>query len=238
MDEMELASSPVLTRGLDIDSLALDASIGTTDSSSDMGEAAAWRRGRSAVTPLLWGAAQFVLDQLPVGVVLTDGALRVTMTNRALDARFQAQDGVMLREGTFTLMDPQAHRQLMEGVAAHTEGSAQVRFAVRARRTGARTDLHVLVTPVRDGQWSIWVFDPAGTRGLSHELLRDLHGLTDAEAKVASALFMGRSTKEVAVTLSISVNTVKAHLKGIFRKCGVRSQAELSQLLALGCWNI
>jgi DNA-binding CsgD family transcriptional regulator len=67
--------------------------------------------------------------------------------------------------------------------------------------------------------------------------LRDLHGLTEAEAKVASALFMGRSTKEAALSLGISVNTVKAHLKGIFRKCGVRSQAELSQLLALGCWT-
>lgn len=192
------------------------------------------RSGAADSTSTVSAAVQFVLDQLPVGVAVTDSALNVVVTNVALDSRVQAEDGVTLRERFFALTDAEAQQQLVMRIAElGAMGAVPATFALRARRGLSQPDLHVAVSSVRDRQWCIWVFDPQGPRELSASLLRDLHGFTDAEAKVASALFMGRSTKEAAAALEISVNTVKAHLKGIFRKCGVRSQAELSQLLAL-----
>jgi DNA-binding CsgD family transcriptional regulator len=244
MDDMiEVTNAALVRGGSGGDSLEFGAGKRRDGLPSEEGleEGTPWQGGtRSTATPVLWGAAQFLLDQVPVGVALMDGSMRVAVTNRALDARIHAQDGVMLRDEMFVLTDAQAHKQLSECIAKAESGedSGPVKFAVRARRPASRPDLHLLVTCVRGGHWCIWVFDPLGSRELSTTVLRDLHGLTEAEAKVASALFTGCSTKEAAATLGISVNTVKAHLKGIFRKCGVRSQAELSQLLALGCWNI
>jgi len=51
---------------------------------------------------------------------------------------------------------------------------------------------------------------------------------------VARSLFAGRSVEETAKELDLSLNTVRTHLKQIFTKCEVNSQAELLHLLAMG----
>ena len=56
-------------------------------------------------------------------------------------------------------------------------------------------------------------------------------GLTEQEGRTAQLAAGGLSNIEIAVELSISVNTVKAHLKVAFRKCGVGSRAGLRQVL-------
>ena len=61
-----------------------------------------------------------------------------------------------------------------------------------------------------------------------------MYGLTPAQARVARSLFAGRSVEETAGALDLSLNTVRTHLKQIFTKCEVNSQAELMHLLALG----
>lgn len=55
------------------------------------------------------------------------------------------------------------------------------------------------------------------------------HELTPGEVEVADAVTRGLTNKEVAAELFMSVNTVEAHLKRIFRKQGVRSRTELAE---------
>jgi DNA-binding CsgD family transcriptional regulator len=52
--------------------------------------------------------------------------------------------------------------------------------------------------------------------------------LTPTETKVAALVASGGTNREVADTLFISVNTVEAHLKRIYRKLGIRSRTELA----------
>src|SRR3546814_20372057 len=54
--------------------------------------------------------------------------------------------------------------------------------------------------------------------------------LTPREAEVRDLLLRGCSTDAVALRLSISRHTVKAHRKAIFRKLGISSLAELLSL--------
>ena len=56
--------------------------------------------------------------------------------------------------------------------------------------------------------------------------------LTPTETKVANLVAGGSTNREVADTLFISVNTVEAHLKRIYRKLGIRSRTELASVLA------
>ncbi|MGP8193207.1 MAG: response regulator transcription factor [Methylovirgula sp.] len=62
------------------------------------------------------------------------------------------------------------------------------------------------------------------------ESLRAL-GLTRAEADVGVLLGAGLSPREVSERLEIKIATVRAHLKRIFQKLGLRRQAELVQLV-------
>ncbi len=53
----------------------------------------------------------------------------------------------------------------------------------------------------------------------------DLPTLTEREREVLSLLAQGKTNKEIAETLVITINTVKRHLKAIFEKLGVHTRA-------------
>jgi ATP/maltotriose-dependent transcriptional regulator MalT len=55
--------------------------------------------------------------------------------------------------------------------------------------------------------------------------------LTETERRVAALVAEGKSNKEVAAELFVSVNTVETHLSKIYGKLGVRSRGELAQRL-------
>lgn len=55
----------------------------------------------------------------------------------------------------------------------------------------------------------------------------DGSALTETERRVADLVAEGRSNKEVAATLFVSVRTVEANLTKVYRKLGLRSRAEL-----------
>ncbi|HWN22208.1 MAG TPA: helix-turn-helix transcriptional regulator [Gaiellaceae bacterium] len=56
--------------------------------------------------------------------------------------------------------------------------------------------------------------------------------LTPAEARVAALVAEGRTNKEVAAKLFISVHTVEAALTRVYSKLGVRSRTELAGKMA------
>jgi len=61
---------------------------------------------------------------------------------------------------------------------------------------------------------------PAGTDGLSR------YGLSDREADVLRALVAGKGYKEIAYDLHISVDTVRSHIRKVYRKLQVHSAPE------------
>lgn len=62
-------------------------------------------------------------------------------------------------------------------------------------------------------------------------VLRELFGLTAAEARLACVLAVEGDLRRVADQLSLSVETVRTQLKAVFSKTGTRRQSELLQLL-------
>lgn len=57
--------------------------------------------------------------------------------------------------------------------------------------------------------------------------------LSAAEQKVAQLASVGRSNREIAAELFITVATVEAHLTRVYRKLGVRSRSGLTGALSL-----
>jgi DNA-binding NarL/FixJ family response regulator len=56
--------------------------------------------------------------------------------------------------------------------------------------------------------------------------------LTPTEQEVAELVGRGLTNREVAQSLFLSVSTVEANLRRIYRKVGVRSRTELSRRLS------
>ncbi len=82
------------------------------------------------------------------------------------------------------------------------------------------------------GRLLLVLSDLGGTAaGLVSEL-RELFGLTLAEAEVAAAIFDGADAAEIAVTRTVAETTVRKQIAHVFRKLDVNRQAELVRLLA------
>lgn len=84
------------------------------------------------------------------------------------------------------------------------------------------------------------LFDELGARLWSAKAERELarlagrrrtEGLTETERRVAALVASGKSNKEVASELFVTVHTVESNLTRIYEKLGVRSRTELARRL-------
>ena len=74
----------------------------------------------------------------------------------------------------------------------------------------------------------------------SGETLRARHAthgideLTPQELQVATMAANGRSNKEIATELFLSIKTIEAHLHRVYRKLGIRSRSALPPIVGTG----
>jgi len=187
------------------------------------------------------GLGRIILDKLDRGVVLLDARGRVLDANSLAIRLLKAGDGMALRSGRFVFADAALDLRLSRMIAQRDGGAAggTATIAARVSRSGG-TSYRVVITPVprdadeRDVAFVALIYAPDAQRDISTDVLRELYALTPAQAQVARSLFAGRSVEESAAALNLSLNTVRTHLKQIFTRCEVQSQAELLHLLAQG----
>lgn len=75
------------------------------------------------------------------------------------------------------------------------------------------------------------IMDPVKKPVVSRKLLAKLFGLTATEVEVALLFANGRNALEIAAMRQASYETVRSHLKSIFRKTGTNRQSELAALV-------
>jgi DNA-binding CsgD family transcriptional regulator len=187
------------------------------------------------------GLGRIILDKLDRGVVVLDAHGRVLDANSLALRVLEAGDGMALRSGRFVFADAALDARLSRLLDRRGSVAAERNTALTARvRRSNSASYRVVITPVpegadeRDVAFVALIYAPDEQRDISTDVLRELYALTPAQAHVARSLFAGRSVEESAAALNLSLNTVRTHLKQIFTRCEVQSQAELLHLLAQG----
>jgi DNA-binding CsgD family transcriptional regulator len=124
------------------------------------------------------------------------------------------------------------------GAVAGTPGAARC-GGIAIERGEDRLPLTVLVAPFRPKRAGFGAPQPAAlvfirdpeTSSLAVEVLRDLFGLTPAQAAVAGRLAEGENLEHIAAKLRITLHTARDHLKVAFAKTGTSRQSQLVALL-------
>lgn len=181
------------------------------------------------------------LDHLSFGVVLLDGTGRVLDANTAVQELFRVGSGVTCQpDGTLRLggsADVELRRWIL---SAHEVHATHAVWHIR-RSHGPRLSVVIIPLALRgtawtgiDPRWLVLIFDPGRNVRASSELVaRDL-GISLREAEIACLLLAGSHLHQIASKLSVSINTVRSHLKAVFAKTGCASQADLIRRLAMG----
>jgi DNA-binding CsgD family transcriptional regulator len=187
---------------------------------------------------------RFILDRLRRAVIVIDSHAVPVFVNALATEVLMRGDVVSIHSGRLMVSSRKARVQFDTFIDRDVQGSQSAPDTLMLRlERGCELPASQLLAMRLDGagtsdgpapSFIILLFEPHANRHIETRVLIELHGLSHAEARVAAMLFECRSIKQTACRLSISMGTAKTHLKHVFQKCEVCSQAELLQLLALG----
>ena len=90
---------------------------------------------------------------------------------------------------------------------------------------GTRVPVEVSSVPLKNGERVVGVFGLIEERPDDTTTAPHPH-LTPRQVEVLRLLEQGRSTKQIAAELHLSTETVKNHIRGLFRALGVNSRLE------------
>ena len=184
-----------------------------------------------------------VFDRLVLGVILLDKAGRVSYANRSAAELLGQQPGLAdASSAPAKAGDPRtdALRRFM-GTERPTNRGALV-FPHPEDDRPLQTFMTPLSWPesAREARErfvrALFIGDPSRTSGQPADILRELYGLTQSEARLAIQLATDHSLAQAAEHLGIAISTARSVLKTLFAKTGTNRQASLVRLLVTGPW--
>ncbi|WGF87926.1 helix-turn-helix transcriptional regulator [Marinivivus vitaminiproducens] len=187
--------------------------------------------------------AEQAFDALASPTIVVEGSWRVLLMNRAADALCREGDGLTLRGGRLVIDDPAAQTRLRRALhaafaCARGKGTGGA-TALAVTRPSGRAAYALIVMPLGERSPAaptgpaliIQIVDPERRASVDQAALRQLFGLTPAEADLARALLQGRRLAELAGERRVSLATVRTQLQAVFAKTETRRQADLVRLL-------
>lgn len=119
--------------------------------------------------------------------------------------------------------DPDAVHLATDFAVPRDEGLPPYTVSVRPLSRGGSDARHC------DAAAMLLVHDPLQQRSATARMLRELYGLTNAEAQLVQALSTGMTAVAYAESRQVSITTVYTHLRRTREKTGWKSVAELTR---------
>jgi DNA-binding CsgD family transcriptional regulator len=199
---------------------------------------------RADPTPALLLATAAVLDRHPDPLFIVDTQRRLHFRNLTAKRVLESRSGLSQQRGRLSagsIPDDRRLEALLATVQASTGMLRPQPRGLRLHQSGPGRRWYVLVHPLTSGlpggSNSLFLLHTVarmhspGALGALGALLRDLFGLTRAETAAALTVVKTGQIDVAAHELSLSRETIRSHLKAVFRKCDIHSTLELAGLV-------
>jgi DNA-binding CsgD family transcriptional regulator len=193
-------------------------------------------------------------DRIPQCVLIVDRDQRLVFANNSGRELIKRKDGIELgRDGRlktwFSTDQRRLNARLGSVSSGDDPGSEGHRWFLQISRPSGGRPLAVMMSQFKnDGLAGVehqqqqlailFISDLEQDAKAVENVLCQMHGLTAAEARIASMLADGRSLNEICEILEIKQNTARSHLKQVFSKTGTSRQGELVKLILSGPANL
>jgi DNA-binding CsgD family transcriptional regulator len=182
------------------------------------------------------------LDRIGLGVLSLDASSHVLAGNATARSILARGDPLALAAEGLQACSPDSTRRLRRMVAEASRGPAEERTlrTLRLPCGGGRREVAAVIVsedpaPAPDrssgGRATLYLGDPERASGPRWESVREIFGLTSAEAKLLGEILEGRGLDDAAERLGISRATARTRLKTIFLKTDTHRQADLVRLV-------
>jgi DNA-binding CsgD family transcriptional regulator/PAS domain-containing protein len=187
-------------------------------------------------------AATIALEGTTAAVILVDHSGRVVFANERAQRLMARRDTLRLFNGELHASTPSDTRALRTSIRRAAETTAGRGFSAGATLRipcNATGTAHCLVTVsplpsgigVRRAAAMVTITQPLRPTNGATQAWHTLFGLTGAEIAVASLAATGADPADIATSLSLTVSTVRTHIKHIHRKTGTRRYGEMVSAL-------
>lgn len=194
---------------------------------------------RIASLELAAGAARAAADFAPFGIFSLDDQLNILAANSRA-GRYEEEGFIRLAQDRFAFVHPPSHKKLLDLLKG--PAPAGLAFQVLGTAGAECPALVACITPqsvqkiagFSAGASLIVTLGsaPGETPVVEINRVAQWFALTPAEARLAVALAAGQTLQAYAAERAVTLNAVRFLLKGIFRKTGATSQAQLVATLA------
>lgn len=177
-----------------------------------------------------------MFDNNPTAMLITRGRA-VDRSNAAAAALLEARRPVAVTAGRLRFEDARAQAAFEALSRADQHADARRTYAFVVEGEGGRTFIAQLslAKPAPDAMSSVVVaLTPFSGASRSREaMLSGFTELTPTERAIFAAFVDGDDIQAIATRMDRSVETVRWHVRNLFTKLGVNSQADLARLGAL-----
>lgn len=187
-------------------------------------------------------AARFsdAVDRLSHGVVVVTADRLVVEANSFADELLSQGDGLSIVGGRLSASASASQRALAQAIDSALGRGVRSGRSLTCERISGRPSFVMHVVPLDPADTAIrsrplatvLIIDPARESHSPAATLRQLYGMTAAEAAVACLALHGQGVPTISEQLSLSPTTVRTHLRAIFSKTRTHRQAELVRLLS------
>jgi DNA-binding CsgD family transcriptional regulator len=183
------------------------------------------RRASDRRNATVGALGEWVLNRQRQPVFLVDERLTPIFSNRAARESLERVEWSRLGEREPVILDSDLGQKVKSALARRPEARAPTTL----RLSSARRTLEVTPLQVSHSASSVYaiVLGQSAEVTVSAGQLVKWFRLTKTQARVAVLIYEGGNQVSVGERLGVSVNTVKTHMKEIFKKVGVRSQRGL-----------
>lgn len=194
---------------------------------------------RVASLELAVGAARAAAEIAPFAILSLDDQLNILAANNRA-GRYADAGFIHLAQDRFAFAHPASQKRLLDlagndtpaGLAFQTVATSGAECPVLVARITPQTAQQIGGFSAGASLIVTLGSAPGETPVVEIDRVAQWFALTPAEARLAVAIGAGQTLQGYAARRAISLNAVRFLLKGIFRKTGATSQAQLVALLA------
>ena len=185
--------------------------------------------------------AEAILNASSTASLLLSGSGQLLYMNEVAQRLASERDGILERNGRILPTDTGRQAEFSDLVTAAGSSWKNIDVgkggALILERPHGKRPLQLLVGPfpVNGPEHSrrvlVLATDPDSTGRLPDAAMKQLYGLTIAEAEIANGLLTGFSPEGIAAIRGVSVGTVRSQIKSLLLKTDTRRQTDLVRLL-------
>jgi len=192
-------------------------------------------------------ASRHVFDHMPYGLAGLDCKGRLGFRNREAARIFAEADGLGCDGERLKICDENVVAELEQTLASLVSADSATLHGrnVYLRRASGKPGYVLTFIPILVETDSfllsrrtmlIVIRDPLTATGPNVDYLRDVYGLTPAEARLCQCLSQGHGLEAAALELGVAITTAKTQLMSSYRKLDVSSRAGLIHRLQSHYW--